>query len=337
METIITPTTELTVRSIREADYVEAVELINAADRAVVGHNILTVEELATDLQPPEMNVETDTRVALSREGKMIGYADYWHGPQPHVRVHGFVRIHPEHKCEGVGTALTNWLEQRAADDLMNAPEDLKVSLGQRVYSTQLNARNFLENRGYCHLRSSYRMTIDLDEAIPQPVWPDEYVVRTIQRTEEDLRRAIRAEQEAFLDHYGVTPEPFDTYYERRVHLLLNESSIDFSACYMVLDGDEVAAVDINAVAVADDQTTGWIGTLSVRRPWRKHGLGLALLLTSFHEMRRRGKQHVGLYVDAENLTGALRLYQKAGMHVDYENCYYEKELRSGKDLANKG
>jgi hypothetical protein len=40
--------------------------------------------------------------------------------------------------------------------------------------------------------------------------------------------------------------------------------------------------------------------------------------------------------VDAENLTGALKLYQSAGMDVQYESCYYEKVVREGRDLAKK-
>ena len=58
----------------------------------------------------------------------------------------------------------------------------------------------------------------------------------------------------------------------------------------------------------------GWVGTLGVRRPWRKRGIGLALLRHSFNEFYRRGKRKVGLGVDAQNLTGALRLYESAGM-----------------------
>jgi hypothetical protein len=38
--------------------------------------------------------------------------------------------------------------------------------------------------------------------------------------------------------------------------------------------------------------------------------------------------------VDAENLTGALNLYRKAGMSVHRQYNLYEKELRAGKELA---
>jgi ribosomal protein S18 acetylase RimI-like enzyme len=73
-----------------------------------------------------------------------------------------------------------------------------------------------------------------------------------------------------------------------------------------------------------------------VRRPWRKRGLGLALLNHSFGEFYRRGYRRVGLGVDAQNLTGALRLYEKAGMRADPARRFsvYEKELRLGVDLA---
>jgi ribosomal protein S18 acetylase RimI-like enzyme len=73
---------------------------------------------------------------------------------------------------------------------------------------------------------------------------------------------------------------------------------------------------------------------LGVRRPWRKRGLGLALLHHSFNEFYRRGKRKVGLGVDAQNLTGALRLYEKAGMHVDQAYDTYEKELREGTEIS---
>jgi len=79
----------------------------------------------------------------------------------------------------------------------------------------------------------------------------------------------------------------------------------------------------------------GWIATIGVRRPWRKQGLGLALLLHSFGEFYKRGKTTIGLGVDASNPTGATRLYQKAGMRVASEFVTYEKELRAGREPSN--
>lgn len=334
---IQTSTNTLTLRPIREADYAEVAEVINSSDRSYVGHDILTVDGLANDLKTFDANPETDTCVVRQQDGKIIAYADFWTGVTPHVRMYGFLRINPEHKGQGAGTALTQWMENRAREEMLKAPVGLKVTLGQRAYAVQTNARKFLENCGYDHVRSSYRMTILLNAEIPEPILPEKITLMTLEGGEDQLRRALKAQQEAFLDHYGVIEEPFEDYFKREKTQILGDPTYDLSAGYMALDGEEVAAVCINQTSRAGIDNGGWVGTLSVRRPWRKQGLGLALLRTTFREMKKRGKESVGLYVDSENLTGALRLYQKAGMVVEYESCYFEKVLRPGRDLANHG
>jgi mycothiol synthase len=72
----------------------------------------------------------------------------------------------------------------------------------------------------------------------------------------------------------------------------------------------------------------GFIDELSVRRPWRRLGVGMALLRAIFAAFYRRGVTTVGLGVDAANLTGATRLYERAGMRVYSEWDVYEKTLR---------
>jgi hypothetical protein len=40
--------------------------------------------------------------------------------------------------------------------------------------------------------------------------------------------------------------------------------------------------------------------------------------------------------VDAESITGAPRLYTRAGMHVDQQFIIYRKELRPGADYSER-
>jgi mycothiol synthase len=47
----------------------------------------------------------------------------------------------------------------------------------------------------------------------------------------------------------------------------------------------------------------------------------------SFREFHRRGQRRVGLGVDAENPTGATKLYESVGMVVDSEQVVWEKKL----------
>ena len=55
------------------------------------------------------------------------------------------------------------------------------------------------------------------------------------------------------------------------------------------------------------------------------------MLKHSFAEFYRRGTPKVELRVDAQNPTGATRLYERAGMHVTIQFDIYSKELRAGR------
>ena len=69
----------------------------------------------------------------------------------------------------------------------------------------------------------------------------------------------------------------------------------------------------------------GWIGDLAVRAPWRRRGLGEALLLHSFRLFAEAGKQRAGLGVDRDNATGALALYQRVGLRVVRQSNTWER------------
>ncbi len=98
----------------------------------------------------------------------------------------------------------------------------------------------------------------------------------------------------------------------------------------------EIAAMNLCNPQITEDPEMGWVGTLGVRRRWRRRGLAQALLRHAFGEFYRRGTRKVGLAVDAQSLTGATRLYEKVGMHVTRTYTDYEKELRSGEDLTTQ-
>ncbi len=76
--------------------------------------------------------------------------------------------------------------------------------------------------------------------------------------------------------------------------------------------------------------SNGWVAILGVRRPWRKRGLGIALLYKTFSEFYLRGTKKISLGVDAASQTGATQLYKRARMSVGSEYVSYEKELRPG-------
>ncbi|MGH2479754.1 MAG: GNAT family N-acetyltransferase, partial [Ktedonobacteraceae bacterium] len=125
----------------------------------------------------------------------------------------------------------------------------------------------------------------------------------------------------------GHLSDNFEDWYQRSI---TNAEKFDPSLWFVAVVGDEIAGISLCDYYLDD----GLVGTLGVRRPWRRKGLGLALLYHSFGEFYRRGTHTITLGVDSQSLTGATRLYERAGMHILLSYDAYEKELRPGVDLS---
>ena len=113
-----------------------------------------------------------------------------------------------------------------------------------------------------------------------------------------------------------------------------SEQVADPSLWYLAMDGDQAVGLALCGVYDNEDRQLGHVNSLGVLRSHRRQGIGQALLRHAFSEYYRRGYKGVTLGVDAENLTGALRLYKKVGMSVHRQFDLYEKELRPGKEIS---
>ena len=72
----------------------------------------------------------------------------------------------------------------------------------------------------------------------------------------------------------------------------------------------------------------GYVDSLAVLREHRNKGLGTALLVQSLHAMEQAGMEAVHLDADADNLTGAMRLYERIGFQVRKRRVSYRKTIR---------
>jgi ribosomal protein S18 acetylase RimI-like enzyme len=178
-------------------------------------------------------------------------------------------------------------------------------------------------------------MVIDLEEMPPRPFWSDGITVRTMQGLEE-ARDVIWAIEEAFRDHWGYVEQPFETEYQRWLHFIKNDEQYDPTLWFLAVEGDKIVGISCCKAKTNEDPDMAWVSTLGVRKPWRRKGIALALLHHTFREFYRRGKRRVGLGVDGFSLTGATRLYEKAGMKSVRQFAVFEKEIRSGRDIVRR-
>ena len=315
-------------------DVEAAVELVNACSIEQIGRPEWEVHQFRNDWLSPNFNVETDLRVVFTPDGRLVGYAGVW-DLEPYVQSFGWGNVHPEYKSQGIGTYLAQWVEERAQQSISKAPEGTRVALLQERLSTDRAAQVLLRQQSYRVVRHGFRMLIKMDTPPPRPVLPTGITIHPFVR-EEQMRAMILAVREIFKDHWGYVEHPFEEDYQEWVHWIENDPDHDPSLWFLALDGDEIVGMSLCRPKMAEDPGMSYIDTLGVRRPWRRRGVALALLHHSFGELYRRGKRKVSLDVDTQSLTGATRLYEKAGMHVQRQAVTYEKELRPGRDLSTQ-
>ncbi|HEX7525307.1 MAG TPA: GNAT family N-acetyltransferase, partial [Gaiellaceae bacterium] len=218
---------------------------------------------------------------------------------------------HPEARGRGIGAHLVETAVNRAR-------EAGGTRLHYGALAADAAAPPLLETHGFREVRRFYEMAIELHGPPPTPALPEGLAVERFR--EEDARSFYDALDESFRDHWEHQPRGFEEWWERHSAA----ADFDTSLWFFIRDGDEVAAVVRNE---PNRNGGGWVGALGVRRPWRGRGLGRALLLHTFAEFYRRGTPRISLGVDAENPTGATKLYESAGMVTEAEHVVFEKAL----------
>jgi mycothiol synthase len=325
----------LQIRPAKMDDIAPVVELFNAYSRWLVGHNQHDVEGITNEWQnSPGFDLARDTQVVFDPQGRPVGYLEFWDMGEPHVKFNVWGMVLPEYHHQGIGTYLMEWADQRARQALALARQDARVVLQTGVMSTNETAKALLTNRGFQHIRSFYRMRIDFNGPVAEPNLPDGVTIRSIAPGEE--RIAMRCIYDSFHDHWGFVEEPFEQYAARWESFLKNDPHHDPALWFLALQGTQVLGASLCYDHLTEDPDLAWVGSLGVRKEQRRMGLGLALLQHSFAQFQRRGKPRAGLGVDASSLTGATRLYERAGMYVYRTYHTYEMELRPGIDLTTQ-
>jgi ribosomal protein S18 acetylase RimI-like enzyme len=293
------------IREASASDLDAAEDVVRAEETALKGSNAEPV-----DIADFWRNANFDgASWVIERDGAPVGFAvamergeesGYWATVRPEVS----------------GLGLSSWLLSRAEQ---HAREAGFAVIRAGCIVENVAAVPLFGELGYREARHFFQMRIDFEHAPPPPSPPAGIELTPLRR--EDGRAFHATLNEAFADEWGWHSMPFEEWEERR----LDASDTDLSLWFVARDGDELAGV---ARCETRRDGGGWIRAVGVLKPWRRRGLGRALLLHAFGEFHLRGASHVGLGVDAANPTGATRLYEGAGMRVVREDVVYEKELR---------
>lgn len=322
-----------TVRPARMDDLPEAVPMFNAAEAETTGNAGYTVERYAGEWRETGINLDTQTRLVRAPGGQVVGCVEVWDHFNPPARPWIWGRVHPDWQGHGVGSAMLEWAVKTSRRVLDRLPADARLAPHVAAPSHHRPSIELFESMGFCPCRYSWTMLIDLEGTLPEPRAPQGFHIRAMHYPE-DLEETYRVQNDAFSEHWGFVQRTFEEGFAEWKSYVFEARKCKPDDWLLAMQGDRIAGV-VNPIEHYDlNPDLGWIDTLGVLKSYRRHGLGQALLEHSFYKLQQKGVQRIGLGVDAKNKTGATRLYERVGMHVDQEFIDFEIELRPGRELA---
>jgi mycothiol synthase len=291
---------------------------------------IPTAEILAHEWSPnPTFDPSVDIRVVEADDGSLIGLVsvDWRERDERLISHHSEIWVRPNARRRGIGTALLEWSEaysrERARAGLAGRLDLPHVMGGWGEVSIAGHAA-LAASHGYHVYRHGYEMRRDLVDPIGPHLLPAGLEVRPVEPSH--YRRIWDADTEAFRDHPEPalrTDEDFESWF--------STPYLDTSLYQVAWDGDEVAGSVLTSIQPEENERLGvrraWLDHVSVRRAYRGRGLAASLIASTLEILRSRGIDEAALGVDAQNPTGALRLYQRLGFRKVREAAGYRKVL----------
>lgn len=318
---------EFEFRALRRDDVPVLYEMLLAVEHADKCDLVQTLADSQREFDDPWSNAEIDSLAAFTLDGQLAGYARTFQNPEPEdeARCYLSVEVHPAQRANGLEDALLTWAEERGRQRLLLAGGHVLRVLRFGIQDTQAKRQACLEQRDFGIVRYYYRMQRDLSEPIAPVQLPVDLALRVYTP---ELNDAVQAAfNEAFRDHWSFEPITVADWQQ----FIIGRTCFRPDLSYVVMAGDEVAGFSINSISPEENarrgRSEGWVEELAVRRPWRKRGVATALLCASMHAFKAEGLQHGMLGVDTQNLSGALRVYERVGFKPVKRYIQFEKRV----------
>ncbi|GIT79898.1 putative acetyltransferase, GNAT [Leifsonia sp. LS1] len=297
-------------------DDIDAVwEIAKATDAVEHPNYIATREEVAEELGYSFVDLERDSLLAETADGRVIAAVLVVEPPRKETLVREFLRggVHPDFAGRGIGRELLAWQLARAEQKLAASDEQLPGWIVGYADERAPRRERLLRAGGLEPVRYFLALERDLSEPIPAVIPSGE--VRIVPFAPELSEAAHRARDEAFGDHWGSQPMS-DEQWKAFIGGSFR-ADLSFVALAAGTDGDEVAGVVLSQVNEEDWTAQGFTGAyvaaLGTTRAHRGRRIAPALLSATLQACADRGWERVTLDVDAENPTGALGLYTRLG------------------------
>jgi ribosomal protein S18 acetylase RimI-like enzyme len=253
--------------------------------------------------------------------------------------VHIVQRDLPDDVADACSALLFEWAEAQAVS--VGAARGLDVQqIDTGAFAGDERQARWLSAAGFEKVRTWWQMsrpvTPDEEDLVETPDhWEDGGVVfRLVRRTgtgmpdEGDLREVHDVLEGAFVDHFNSSEETFEEF----IHRLREDPGHRWDHWWLaeLADGDQPQPV--GALIGTVSETTGgpdgsYVSYLGVLEAARGRGVAKGLLRTIIADAAVRGRDRVGLEVDADSPTGAAGLYTSMGWKTKYVTESWHRDV----------
>ncbi len=243
--------------------------------------------------------------------------------------------------ADKIADALFAWAARASADLALDRGLDV-TQMDSGAFDEDARQQRWLAGAGFTHTRTWLQMSrpVTPADADLSPDLDPAVVVRRVSRAgdampeREDVVTVHDVLEEAFTDHFNYHYETFDEFCSR----LREEPGHRWDHWWIAELVDDSAAVPRPAgvlVATAspgdgDAPEGSYVAYLGVLRSARGRGVARSLLNTVIVDAAERGRDRVGLEVDADSPTGAVDLYTSTGFRTSFITQSWHRDLPVG-------
>ncbi len=305
-----------------EADYQIRLDIFNATKEINGIDYVLTLEDFKNGAKWTKNYDIYQHLLYVEVEEKPVGYFGYSWDREPDGKViYGpFGVLLQEYWGLGIASLMLRFAEDKCKEiaELKHAGMDRRYRIWRKKKAVE--TVQFLLDKGYTIERYFLGMNRPIDLPLGEHPLPPGLEIRPVEPAH--YRSIWNADSDSFKDHWGYS-EPTEEMYEA----WQNDRMFQPHLWKIAWAGDQVVGVVQNMVDEEENRVynrkRGYTENISVRRPWRGKGVASALIAESIRMFREMGMDHTHLSVDADSLTGALRLYQNIGYEVDDTQTSY--------------
>ncbi len=232
----------------------------------------------------------------------------------------------PEWRRRGVGSEMLARAHHRLRQVASQVGAGRSAYLQATATETQQGLVVLLLGQGYAAVRHTYAMVRSDLHAVADVPLPSGIEMRRARS--EDYRAVWEAHEDASRDRWGHATCRQDGFRE-----WMEDPANQPELWQVAWEGERVVGVAMPSIPVEENHALrrrrGLLRSLAVRRPWRRRGLGRALVARSLVSLDNLGMIEAGCDVEAEDAYGTLTLFASLGFHATRRSTVYRRALHS--------